>query len=95
MTTVAIHQPAFLPYPGYLDRIKQVDAFFILSFVQFEKGSFTNRNRIKTQHGTQWITLPVGTKGHMSRSIAETKINVMVPCWVLIRLRLVKDPFSN
>ncbi len=79
MTTIAIHQPAFLPYPGYIDRIKQVDSFFILSFVQFEKGSFTNRNRIKTRHGTHWITLPVGIKGHMAGTIAETKISTMSP----------------
>ena len=46
---VSIHQPAYLPWLGYLHRIALSDRFLFLDTVQFQKGSFQNRNKIKTQ----------------------------------------------
>ena len=34
---LAIHQPHFLPWLGYLHRMAQVDAFVLLDHVQFER----------------------------------------------------------
>ncbi|MCB0360768.1 MAG: WbqC family protein, partial [Bdellovibrionales bacterium] len=72
--TVAIHQPAYLPWLGYFERIFRSDVFVFLDSVQFEKNSFTNRNKIKTAHGEQWLTVPVKAKGHTELSIAELGI---------------------
>ena len=72
---IAINQPAFMPWPGYLDRIARVDQFVIMDAVQFERGSFINRNRIKTQHGARWLTVPVKLKGHMNSRICDTRID--------------------
>jgi len=35
------------------------DAMLLLDTVQYEKNEWQNRNRIKTAHGVQWITVPV------------------------------------
>lgn len=75
MTTLSAHQPAYLPWPGYLARIAAADVFVVLDTVQFERGSFTNRNRIKTQHGEHWLTVPLHLKGHMEKPIYEIKID--------------------
>lgn len=56
---IAIHQPQFLPWLGYLDKIDQVDLFVILDNVQFKKNEWQNRNRIRTAQGCQWLTVPV------------------------------------
>lgn len=56
---VTIHQPQFLPWLGYLDKIDQADLFVVLDSVQFKKNEWQNRNRIRTAQGWQWLTVPV------------------------------------
>lgn len=56
---VAVHQPQFLPWLGYFDKMDKADAFCYLDDVQFKKNEWQNRNRIKTASGWQWITVPV------------------------------------
>lgn len=60
---VSINQPAYLPWPGYFSRIRASDLHIVLDHVQFEKNSFTNRNRVRTPQGWTWLTVPVRTKG--------------------------------
>lgn len=62
---VAIHQPAYLPWLGYFDRIRQADLFIYLDTVQFQKGSFQNRNKVLTRNGPIWLTVPVITSGKL------------------------------
>ena len=69
------HQPAYLPWLGYFDRIRRCELFVFLDNVQFERNSFTNRNRIKTPQGPQWLTVPVLQKGHLSSDMRETRID--------------------
>jgi len=56
---IAIHQPQFLPWLGYLDKINQADCFVILDNVQFKKNEWQNRNQIRTHQGSQWLTVPI------------------------------------
>lgn len=56
---IAIHQPQFLPWLGYLDKIDRADLFVVLDTVQFKKNEWQNRNRIRTAQGWQWVTVPV------------------------------------
>ncbi|MFH1079523.1 MAG: WbqC family protein [Pseudomonadota bacterium] len=53
------HQPQYLPWLGYFDKIDRADVFVLLDTVQFKKNEWQNRNRIKTAQGMQWITVPV------------------------------------
>lgn len=70
----AIIQPSFLPWRGFFDIIRRSDIFIFLDDVQYSKGSWRNRNKIKTPQGIQWITVPVNTKGKLIQKINETKI---------------------
>ncbi len=56
---VAIHQPQYLPWLGYLDKLDSADVFIILDTVQFKKHEWQNRNRIRTHDGWQWLTIPI------------------------------------
>jgi glutaredoxin-related protein len=56
---VSIHQPQFMPWLGYFDKIVKSDIFVFLDTVQFKKNEFQNRNKIKTAQGWQWLTVPV------------------------------------
>jgi hypothetical protein len=71
---IAISQPAYLPWLGYLDLIDQVDTFVLLDNVQFEKQSWQHRNRIKAPAGLQWLTVPVLFRGRFGQLINEVEI---------------------
>jgi hypothetical protein len=60
---VSINQPAYLPWPGYFDRIAASDVHIVLDHVQFEKNSFVNRNKIRAPKAWTWLTVPVNTSG--------------------------------
>ncbi len=60
---VSINQPAYLPWLGYFHRIALSDSHIVLDHVQFEKNSFTNRNKVRTPQGWCWLSVPVKTKG--------------------------------
>lgn len=72
--TVAVHQPEFLPWLGFIDKIRQCDTFVLLDCVQFEKNYFQNRNRIRTAWGSAWLTVPVFTKRRFGQTIREVSI---------------------
>jgi hypothetical protein len=55
----AIHQPQYLPWTGYLDKMDRADVFVLLDDVQYKKNEWQNRNRIRNAEGWQWITVPV------------------------------------
>ncbi|MBI5188629.1 MAG: WbqC family protein, partial [Nitrospirae bacterium] len=45
MKIVSIHQPHFMPWLGYFDKIQRSDYFVFLDTVQFKKNEFQNRNK--------------------------------------------------
>jgi len=55
---IAVHQPQYLPWLGYFDKIDKADIFVLLDTVQYKKNEWQNRNKIKTAQGWQWLTVP-------------------------------------
>ena len=74
MTTAAIMQPTYLPWCGYFGLMNLVDIFVIYDDVQFDKRSWQQRNKIKTPAGSQWLTVPVASKGQQFQKINDVKI---------------------
>lgn len=70
---IAIHQPQYLPWLGYFDKMIKADAFCYLDNVQYKKNEWQNRNRIKTAQKQQWLTVPVLYR--FPQKINEVKIN--------------------
>ena len=60
---ISINQPAYLPWLGYFERIASSDVHVVLDHVQYEKNSFTNRNKVRSKEATSWLTIPISTKG--------------------------------
>lgn len=94
---ISAHQPAYIPWAGYLHRIAISEQFVLLDSVQFEKNSFTNRNRIKGPGGQIWLTVPVSLKGHLSGTISDVKIsagkNWASKHWKTIQQNYSKAPY--
>lgn len=68
----AIHQPQFLPWLGYLNKIRSADIFVSLDNVQFKKNEYQNRNKIRVGTEAHWITAPVTFK--FGDTIRQTRL---------------------
>jgi hypothetical protein len=97
MRILTAHQPAYLAWLGYFHKIAISHEFILLDAVQFEKNSFTNRNRIKTSNGVAWLTIPVEMKGHINRNVNEMLIDERSEWrkkhWNSLLLNYKKAPF--
>jgi hypothetical protein len=76
VTTVAIHQPNFMPWMGIFHRIAMVDRFVIFDHVQAMGGrSWLSRNRVLIQGTAHWLTLPVLKAGRLGQTVNEVEID--------------------
>ena len=89
---VTIHQPQFLPWLGYLDKIDQSDLFIVLDSVQFKKNEWQNRNRIRTADGCQWMTVPVLHR--FGQLVKDVRINQSV-AWRGQHLRALEMHYAR
>lgn len=67
---LAAHQPHYLPWLGYLDKIRRADKFLLVDHVQFERRNFQNRTRVPGgggPEGWRWLTVPVVQKSREER----------------------------
>ncbi len=95
---VSINQPAYLPWLGYFARIAQSDLHLVLDHVQFEKNSFTNRNKLRQPQGWSWVTVPLRTGGKFGElAIRSIETASDQPWrrkhWQTIRANYAKAPF--
>jgi hypothetical protein len=67
------HQPNYLPWLGFFDKMRQCDVFVIEDNVQFEQQGFMNRNRVRTFDGVRWLTVPVK---HIGRPLSIDEIEI-------------------
>jgi WbqC-like protein family len=59
MKTVAIMQPYFLPYIGYLQLISAVDLFIVYDNIKYTKKGWINRNRLLQNDNDVIFSLPL------------------------------------
>jgi hypothetical protein len=72
---IAAHQPNFIPWIGYFFKLLKSDYFVLLDDVPFSRGSYTNRAKIKTPQGEQWLTLPVKKSGRLNQLISKAELD--------------------
>jgi hypothetical protein len=56
---MAAHQPNYLPWLGFFDKMCACDLFVIEDLVLLETKGYTNRNKIKGCQGSLWLTVPI------------------------------------
>jgi len=78
---VAIHQPNFMPWLPFFEKMAAVDRFVILSRCQFEKGKYQNRFRFNEA----WYTMSVN---HGMDPIIEKVYTRPQEDWQKIKTRL-------
>lgn len=93
MKLCAIHQPNFFPWLGYFDKLARADVFVLLDDVEFSRGSWLNRVRIRAQGNPIWATCPVKHEGARSK-IRDLKIDDRRP-WRRKLLRTLQVEYAR
>jgi hypothetical protein len=80
---LSAHQPNFIPYLGFFDKMKRSDVFVIRDEVLFVKKEFHNRNMIRINSNdnvnspqSKWISVPVNDQNDYIKHV-QIKKNVM------------------
>lgn len=91
---VAVLQPSYLPWLGYLHQLASCDAFVFYDDVQYDKNGWRNRNRIRTasDEGWSWLTIPVLVAGYPR--INEVTIDDRTP-WRRKHLTALRHAYSR
>ncbi|WP_350334058.1 WbqC family protein [Coralliovum pocilloporae] len=89
MKKVAILQSNYIPWKGYFDIIRQVDLFIFHDDLRYTKNDWRNRNRIQTETGSRWVTIPCGTD--QNRLINEVRVDQVD--WQAQHYRLLEENY--
>lgn len=93
---IAIHQPNYLPYPGFFDKMRESDLFVIYDDAQFNKGDFHHRNKIRIYHGWKWLTVPVEKKIIPINEISiRNELVIKDEIWQNIHYELIVDNYKE
>ena len=72
------HQPEYIPYLGFFQKVARADHFMIVDHVQYARKDFQNRNYIRSPSGKLLLTVPVLTKNRFYQPINKVSINPSV-----------------
>ena len=91
---VAVHQPQYLPWLGYFDKIAACDAFVFLDCVQYKPREFQNRNKVRTPEGSKWLSVPVVSKDRGRQIVSEVEIDNDFP-WKRQHLNALRSAYGK
>lgn len=92
---VAILQSNYIPWKGYFDIISAVDEFIFYDEMQYTKNDWRNRNKIKSQHGVHWLTIPVITKGHIRNDLRIIDAKIADKAWSQRHWNTIKQFYAK
>jgi hypothetical protein len=91
---LVVLQPGYLPWLGFFDQLRRADLFVYYDDVQYDKHGWRNRNRIKTQSGPQWLTVPVLHHGRGLPRILDVEIDRRQP-WARKHVASLRQAYAR
>lgn len=88
-----VMQPTYLPWAGYFNLIWRSDYFIFLDDVQFERGSWQNRNRIVAGEASLLLSVPVKRAG-LSQVLMDSIIDDSTD-WRQKHVRTLSQSYSR
>ena len=96
MTTLAVHQPNYLPWIGYFDKMRTADVFVLLDDVQYPRSrSVANRNSIRTAQGELLLTVPVSKPKGSEGKVGYREIAFADESWRSKHLRTIDQAYRR
>jgi hypothetical protein len=99
---VSAHQPNFLPYLGFFDKMKKSDTLVIRDEVQYVERDYHHRNRIRIDgcnNGNpqwKWIRVPVKKEPRCIRDIiVKNDVKDKNVPWNIFMLRQIKNNYQK
>ena len=92
---IAILQSNYIPWKGYFDIIASVDEFIFYDEMQYTKNDWRNRNKIKSNQGTHWLSIPVITKGHLSNEMRIIDAKIADHKWINSHWNTIKQFYKK
>jgi len=89
---VAIHQPQYIPWPGYFAKILSVDTFILYDSAQYQKNSIINRNKLLMNKKEHHLTIPTQA-GRTQDKIKEKK--TVIDGWRVKHLNVIKGNYPK
>ncbi len=72
----ALHQPDFMPWLGFFDKMNKVDNYIVFDNVYITTGkSWSNRVKILLNNKEYWLTIPISRSGISNKPIYEVELN--------------------
>lgn len=90
--TISIHQPGYIPWLGFFKKISSSDIFVFLDDVKFVRKQWQSRNRIRTNQGSQWLSVPA--KPNMGKNLNDVKID-HITRWSLNHKKTIQDSYKK
>jgi hypothetical protein len=97
---VAAHQPHYMPWLGYLDKMAKADLFVVMDDLQYEAQNYQNRQRVKLHAGGQWLTVPLERGGQADRicdkridNSGSTRQHWQRRSWLTLEINYRRAPF--
>jgi hypothetical protein len=75
---VAIHQPNFLPWLGWFDKLARADVLVLLDATQFprtSRGTWMNRVQVLINREPRWVTVPVVRAGRGTQDLRDVRVD--------------------
>jgi hypothetical protein len=72
---VTMHQPNYLPWIGFFSKVMHSDCLVLTDTLPYTKHSVTRRNKIRTNEGWGYLTVPINKRFHGS-SICDVTLPV-------------------
>jgi hypothetical protein len=93
---VSAHQPHYLPWIGYLNKIYLSDIFVVVDNVQFVR-NLISKNKVINNRGEFFLRVPVlGSKASFLNPINQIQISYnRVPNWIYKHLESIKHNYKK
>ena len=91
---ITIHQPDFLPWPGFFIRWSNSELLIIYDDAQFIKGGWQNRDKILIGSNEYWLTVPILVKNKLGQLIKDVHINYNVK-WQIKHIKTLYNNYSK
>ncbi len=99
---IACHQPNFLPYLGFFDKMKKCDVFVIRDEVLYVKKEYHNRNRIRINGNNinnpqfKWVNVPVSEiNDYIKHIFLKRDFCVKKRLWNEVLLHEIKSAYKS